>query len=309
LSSTQFSYRSPSVSVIIPVYNDSSGLKDTLDCLVEQVFPKDQFEIIVVDNGSTDNTTDIGRKYASQFKESIRFVFENKVRGSYAARNKGIEVSNGKLLIFLDANITVGSDYIEKVNDKFRDSIIDYLGCNVKMLVKNSSISSRYNFIHGFNIENSIHNENYTPSCNLIVKKKVIDDIGHFDSRLEGGGDFEFGERVKSAGFILDYAEDIILYHPTRSSYKLLIEKALRVGRGNAQMAFYYPKKYKYLMNRHFRIGAFCPRNPLTYFFLMKNENLVKRILSSFLFSVYHIPTQLCCTIACLRKTRQLVNH
>ncbi len=115
----------PSVSIIIPVYNDPSGLKETLDCLVAQVFPKDQYEIIVVDNGSTDNTSEIGKKYADQFHDTIRFVLENKVQGSYAARNKGIEVSRGKLLILLDANVTLGSDYIEKVNNRFRKSNVD----------------------------------------------------------------------------------------------------------------------------------------------------------------------------------------
>ena len=299
----------PSVSIIIPVYNDPSGLEETLDCLVAQVFPKDQYEIIVVDNGSTDNTSEIGKKYADQFHDTIRFVLENKVQGSYAARNKGIEISLGKLLIFLDANVTVGSDYIQKVNDRFRKSNVDYLGCNVKMRIKQSSISSRYNFFHGFNIENSIQNENYTPTCNLIVKREVINKIGNFDSRLEGGGDFEFGERVTSAGFRLDYAEDIILYHPTRSSYKLLIEKAIRIGRGNAQMGFYYPQKYKYLINRHFYFQAFFPRNPTTYFSVMKDEKIAKRIFLSFLFSVYHIPAQLSSTIACLRKIRQLAHH
>jgi len=299
----------PSVSIIIPVYNDPSGLKETLDCLVAQVFPKDQYEIIVVDNGSTDNTFEIGNKYADQFHDTIQFVQENTVQGSYAARNKGIEVSRGKLLIFLDANVTVGLDYIEKVNERFKKSNVDYLGCNVIMRIKQSSISSRYNCIHGFNVENSIQNENYTPTCNLIVKREVIDKIGDFDSRLEGGGDFEFGERVTSEGFILDYAEDIILYHPTRSSYKSLIKKAIRIGRGNAQMAFFYPQKYKYLRNRHFHFRAFSPRNPATYFFLMKDEKIAKRIFFAVLFSVYHIPTQLSSTIACLRKTRQLAYH
>ena len=52
----------PSVSIIIPVYNDPFGLKETLDCLVTQVFPKDQYEIIVIDNGSTDSTFEIGNR-------------------------------------------------------------------------------------------------------------------------------------------------------------------------------------------------------------------------------------------------------
>ena len=296
----------PSISIIIPVYNDSSGLKDTLDCLVTQVFPKDQYEIIVVDNGSTDNTSEIGNKYAGQFDGTIRFILENKVQGSYAARNKGIEAARGELLIFLDANITLDSDYIEKVNNRFSNLNVDYLGCNVKMIIKRRSISSTYNFIHGFNIENSIRNENYTPTSNLVIRREVINELGYFDSRLEGGGDFEFGERVHSARFKLDYAEDIILYHPTRPKYKLLIEKAKRIGRGNAELAFYYPKKYRYLMKRHINVRVFYLNNPIKYYILMKNERIGKRLFCCLLFAFYHIPLQLSTTISCINKFREL---
>ena len=296
----------PSLSIIIPVYNDPSGLEETLNCLVKQNFPKEQYEVIVVDNGSKDNTSEIGKKYAHLFPDTIVFVIENSVKGSYAARNRGIKVARGELLIFIDANITFDRDYIEKVNNKLKNSDIDYLGCNVKMKMDKYTISSLYDYINGFKIKEEIENASYTPTCNLVVRKEVILRAGNFDARLEGGGDFEFGKRVASAGFTLDYAEDIVLYHPTRSDYKSLIEKAMRIGRGNAQMAFYYPQKYKYLMNRHFFLQAFSPRNPLTYFSLIKKEEIVKRTLLSFLFSVYHIPAQLFSTIACLKKSRQL---
>lgn len=299
----------PSVSIIIPVYNDPEGLKETLDCLVSQAFPRNQYEIIVIDNASTDNTSVIGENYARQFNHTIRFIVENKVQGSYAARNKGIEFSRGEILIFIDANITVGSDYIEKVSNRFNKTNVDYLGCNVKMIIKKPSISSAYNFIHGFNVENSIRNENYTPTSNLVIRREIINKVGTFDSRLESGGDFEFGERVHSASFVLNYADDIILYHPTRSNYKSLINKARRIGRGNAEMAFHYPKKYNYLMQRHVNVHAFLPKNPLTYFFLMKNEKILKRLFCSILFPFYHIPLQLSTTIECIKTFRELTHE
>ena len=84
------------------------------------------------------------------------------------------------------------------------------------------------------------------------------------------------------------------------------MEKAKRIGRGNAEMAFYYPKKYNYLMKRHVSVRAFLLKNPLTYYFLMKNEKLGKRLFCCILFSIYHIPLQLSTTIACLKKFKEL---
>ena len=100
----------PSVSIIIPVYNDPVGLKETLDSLVVQIFPKDQYEVIMVDNGSTDNTSEIGRKVLGIFT-LIPSLFPHRVLGKliyYTAERKAraLNPKDGlKFLFELDRNL------------------------------------------------------------------------------------------------------------------------------------------------------------------------------------------------------------
>ena len=84
------------VSVVIPVYDNPSGLLDTLKSLVVQDY-KD-FEIIIVNNRSTDNTLKIAENFARKFPKTVRIVTENNIQSSYATRNKGIETSRGSII-------------------------------------------------------------------------------------------------------------------------------------------------------------------------------------------------------------------
>lgn len=294
------------VSVIIPVYNDPDGLRKTVESLLEQSCDPGAYEIIIADNGSNDDTLKTAMAFCHKSPETVKVVLEDRIRTSYGARNKGIEIARGTLIVFIDANVTTGSDYIQKVLARFQESDVDYLGCNVKMERIGDTLASVYNSLNGFNIRHSIQEEHYTPTCNLAVRREVIDAVGDFDSRLEGGGDFEFGERVYGAGFALGYAEDIVLHHPTRWRYSSLIRKAMRVGRGNAQMAYYYPQKYRYLYTRHFNPRKFLPRNPVLYYKRLSEEQIPVGVLSSIALSLYHIPLAVFIAVSCFREAMRL---
>ena len=108
------------VSVVIPVYNDPSGLQDTLESLVAQNFPKDQYEIIVVDNGSTDKTLDVAKMHADKYPQLVKYVIEDNIQSSYAARNKGIIVAKGELISFIDADMTVREEWLIKIQSIFK---------------------------------------------------------------------------------------------------------------------------------------------------------------------------------------------
>ena len=90
----------PFVSVIVPVYNDPEGIRDCLTALSEQSYPDDRYEVIVVDNGSTDST----RSVISEFP--VTFRIEDEIQGSYAARNTGIANAHGDVFGFVDADCT-----------------------------------------------------------------------------------------------------------------------------------------------------------------------------------------------------------
>lgn len=231
------------IHVVIPVYNDSNGISQTLDSVQQLDDSSVRFEILVVDNGSTDDTRDRINKY-TQTHSNVHLFVEDKIQGSYAARNKGIQHADSDVLAFLDADETVDDDWLETALKAMDEQEVDYLGCNVELTLPENTLVGRYNAHTGFPVKQYLENENYAPTCALLVRREVFEDVGLFDARLISGGDREFGERVHKAGYDQGYAEDAVVYHPARTRFKSLIKKNFRVGRGFCQKQQYYPDRY-----------------------------------------------------------------
>ncbi len=100
----------PTVSVIIPVYNAQEGIKQCMDSLLNQSFT--DFEIILLNDGSTDNSLEVIKKYAAD-NDFIR-VIDKENEGVAKTRNKGIQLANGKYIVFIDNDDFVDSDYLER---------------------------------------------------------------------------------------------------------------------------------------------------------------------------------------------------
>lgn len=233
------------ISVIVPVYNDSRGLKDTLESLVNQNFPPENFEIIVADNGSTDNTLDVAKEFIQKYSKLIRFVVEDKTQSSYAARNKGIKNAKGAIVAFIDADMSVDKDWLTGISYSLEEHQVDYLACNVEIFTKGKSIFGLYNKMTGFPVEDYVRDLHFAPTCCLVVRKIVFENAGLFDSRLISSGDKEFGTRVYKLGYKIYYDSNIVMKHPARSSFKQLFSKSFRIGRGAQQLSSYHPKRYK----------------------------------------------------------------
>lgn len=229
------------VSLVVPVYNDPEGVADTLDSLVAQTH--DDHEVLVVDNGSTDDTRDVICEYAAEY-EHVTLLVEDEVQGSYAARNEGLEHASGDVIAFLDADETVEPDWLETAIDAMQERDVDYLGCAVELALPEDTPVGRYNARTGFPVERYLREENYAPTCALLVRSAVFEDVGLFDSRLVSGGDLEFGQRVAAAEYRQGYAPDAVVTHPARASLRSLAKKNVRVGRGFCQKQRYYPNRY-----------------------------------------------------------------
>lgn len=232
----------PFVSVIVPVYNDPEGLEQTLDSLTVQTYPEEHHEVIVVDNGSSDDTPAVAHTFCSRH-EHFTLVVESSIQGSYAARNRGIRNASGSILAFVDADVTVPADWLVRVADAMEG--VDYLACGVQLYTPGSeNVAAKYDSSSGFRIGRYINDLHFAPTCCLVVQASVFDDVGLFDSRLVSSGDLEFGNRVYESGRTLQYRPDIRMYHPTRNSVRSIIRKAVRIGRGRQQLRRYYPERY-----------------------------------------------------------------
>lgn len=231
------------LSVIVPVYNDPHGIAITLDSLVDQDEPKHEYEILVVDNGSTDNTVSVIDEIARENPRLVKSLTVDSVRNSYAARNHGISNAAGEYLAFIDADMRVPSTWVDALIDTVEETGWLYMGCAVKIELPATTLVANFDRVTGFPVEHFIETYHFAPTCSLVVHRDLFEELGRFDDRLISGGDIEFGRRVYEEGIEQHFSADIVLYHPARITIRENLARHWRVGRGIAQQARYHPTR------------------------------------------------------------------
>lgn len=126
----------PLISVIVPAYNVEKYIKTCLNSLINQTYSN--FEIIVINDGSTDQTEEILRSYQSNPKFRI---YSQENGGISAVRNRGIKLANGELVCLIDGDDSVKSDYLEKLAAPFFEDLdVDITVCGYQEKFEKSSI-------------------------------------------------------------------------------------------------------------------------------------------------------------------------
>jgi len=229
----------PTISVIIPTYNRRDSLLRTLDSLKNQSFPMDRFTVIVVDDGSTDDTQSI---LSQQFPFAFRCLHQ-KNQGATAARNYGARVSQSEILVFIDDDITISPQTLE--------AFAEACGPRTRTLFmgtinKRSSISiSVYTPVvltmaaHSLIAHDDV--EFHFTECNselLACRRRDFFDIGMFQDPTGGHGwpnwdDVDFGYRAHLKGFRLFGTSKAIAEHwdYSISNRTTACQRMYRVGR------------------------------------------------------------------------------
>src|ERR1700677_4161324 len=110
------------ISVIVCAYNRCESLAKTLDSIAQSILPgATTWEVLVVDNNSTDQTAEVIQDFCRKYPPHFRYLFEPAQGKSYAL-NAGILESRGDILAFADDDITVESTWLQRLTDPFRDS-------------------------------------------------------------------------------------------------------------------------------------------------------------------------------------------
>ncbi len=213
------------VSIIIPCYNCEKLLGETLDCLKAQTF--NDFEVVCINDGSTDNTLDVIKKYKDE--QALDIVSIDKPNGGVSsARNCGIEAATGEYLLFLDSDDIYHPEFVERMLDAAQNVDVVYCklsrdldvvksfsaGCVVGILQSQQQAMDKLLFEMG----------SYGFYC-YIYKKNLIEEIGlRFDENTKFGEDREFNWKYlchcKTAAWI-----DMPLY-----GYRINNESATRKG-------------------------------------------------------------------------------
>jgi len=207
------------VSIIIPVFNYGRFLAEALDSVMAQSYRP--VEVIVVDDGSTDNT----REIALSFPEIQYFYQKN--QGEAVARNTGIAKARGKYIAFLDADDTWLPDKL-KIQIQYLEEHTG-LGCTFCKI---------QNFIEpGVNLDpkavSSLLESDQIGLATIVTKKDIFAQVGGFDSRYKVGTDFDWFVRARDAGITMVILPDILLnrriHNENISTQNLRVHHALRL--------------------------------------------------------------------------------
>ena len=216
----------PFVSVIVPVLNMPRAIRRCVEALLAQSYPRDRYEIIIVDNGSTDDTVRVIGEYPA------RLLVEQDTQSPYAARNLGLRHAKGEIIALTDADCTPMPDWIERGVEALDSGPADLIGGHVRFLFSpKRTAAEMYDSIANLEMKNSITLRGEAKTGNLFARRKVFDTIGDFPGQTRSGGDRFWTGRASRSGFKLLYNPDVVVGKEARPLLRLL-KKSYRIGKG-----------------------------------------------------------------------------
>ena len=200
--------RSPRTSIVVPVRNGAETIEDCLGSILSLDHPADAFEVIVVDNSSTDRTPAILKRFAGR----IRIVQEAK-RGAASARNCGVRAARGDLIAFVDADCVVDPQWLSQLLPPLASTRVGIVGGRILATQPCNWIERFGERIH----DNQRAIEELTPpyaiTMNWASPRAVLEQVGLFDESLLRGQDVDLAWRIHQAGFALVYRPEARVHH------------------------------------------------------------------------------------------------
>lgn len=207
---------SPFFSVVIPALNEHIALPKTLESLKNQTFTN--FEVIIIDGGSTDKTQEKAQKYAPVFKERGGFLFKvspnKKTIG--AQRNVGAKLTRGTYLVFFDADVMVGATFLEEIHAFIQRSGAELITTwstpdSPDMLNRVLSTIMNWSIILVRNTKKPL-----LVGFNIMIKKSAFEKIGGFDDTIILGEDHALAQAAKKHGITVSFLHKPVLTYSLR---------------------------------------------------------------------------------------------
>lgn len=219
----------PLVSIIIPTFNRQQLIGETLDSVLAQSYHN--WECIIVDDGSKDNTKQIISSY-SEKDARIKFYHRPKARkkGASACRNFGLENSKGELIQFLDSDDLLAKNKLEEQVELYRIEDLSLITCKWGGFEESSNLTKRFkykyhsyrDFKKGINLLNTfgIYNE-YFPPLVYLTPRILIEKTGLWNKSLTNNDDAEFFTRIILNASKIKFAQNTSVYYRYSGTDKL----------------------------------------------------------------------------------------
>jgi cellulose synthase/poly-beta-1,6-N-acetylglucosamine synthase-like glycosyltransferase len=236
----------PSVSMLVPCWNEERTVAKTLESLLELHYPADKLEIVVVDDGSTDGTRTIAEAYAAKHPQIKYFFKEN--GGKYTALNFGIKNSTGELIGCLDADSFVAHDGLLEMVKRFEDDHeIAAITPAMKVFKPRTMLELMQSVEYTFGIFykkmfDNLSAINVLPGPFSMYRRNVFDKIGIF-KHAHNTEDMEIAFRMHSFGLKIANAHTAYVYTTVPKTVRSLVKQRTRWSQGFLQNA----QDYKYM--------------------------------------------------------------
>ncbi len=228
----------PSISVVVCTYNGKRTIRDTLDGLRKLEYPN--FEVIVVNDGSTDGTGEIAKEYGFR-------VISTENRGLSSARNTGMRAAKGEIVAYIDDDARPDPHWLTYLAATFLNS--DHVGVGGPNLpppndgpIADCVSNSPGGPLHVLLTDQEAE---HIPGCNMAFRKFALEAIEGFDHQFRiAGDDVDLCWRLQQKGWTLGFSPAAMVWHHRRNSVKAYWRQQKNYGKAEADLEKKWPEKY-----------------------------------------------------------------
>ena len=213
--------KKPMVSVVITVYNNTDLSQICLDSLLKQDYPN--YEIIVVDDGSTDNTVEIISRYPVK-------LIENQHLGISAARNRGIRAASGNIIVAIDSDVKVPEDLITRMVPALQDEKVGIAMAWWDIANSDNLVASLSFRAYEYFVRNLQELDFLWAYC-FAARKSLFSEVGLFNESIYVGEDVDLAHRVTGAGYKIKLMKDVRVWHHFRDSLGRHLKRHFQTAR------------------------------------------------------------------------------
>lgn len=243
------------LSVVVPIRNEEQRIPGTLEALVRQDYPKDRYEILVVDGQSTDETRRVVEEFIRGRSDANVRLLDNPGRLSSRARNIGVRAAHGELIAVIDGHVHIPNNrlFVRMMELKRRHQALCLArpaplfpprlgkGTGFWIAVARESwlAHGRGSYIYS-DFEGFVN----PLSSGFAYDRQVFEQVGYFDEVFDAAEDVEFHYRLNQAGIEAYTSADLTIYSYPRDSLRGLFRQMTRYGIGRARLIQKHPKSF-----------------------------------------------------------------
>jgi glycosyltransferase involved in cell wall biosynthesis len=236
-----------SFSIIIPVYNRPNEIDELLESLTKQDLSHD-FEVLIIEDGSTIKSDIIIEKYKSQL--NIKYFFKENT-GAGASRNYGMQRASGNYFIILDSDVIVPTEYLSEVKQTLENHFTDAFGGPDAAHKSFTPLQKAINYsmtsvltTGGIRGKKQAVGKFQPRSFNLGLSQKAFSETNGF-SKMKNGEDIDLTFRLWKKGFETQLIEKAFVYHKRRSTIKQFFKQTFGFGTARPKLNRMYPETVK----------------------------------------------------------------